>query len=144
MMVIRLIRCTSQLGFYTQLWHLKIFELVMDPNIYEYSNIDIPPLEVGNYKNDYFTLFEFSAKYDPVPTMLTQTHLNVIRGFMGQTTISLEKAQLRNQFRYLENEQEAIKVKYIHGNFGRGTFTFYAGHDPEKIINMQLAIRLRF
>ena len=63
------------------------FKLEMNPYVYEYSDIDIQPAEVGNFENDYFTLFEFSAKYDPVPTMLTQDHVNVIRGFMGQTTM---------------------------------------------------------
>ena len=59
----------------------------MNPYVYEYSNIDIQPIEIGDFQNDYFTLFDFSAKYDPVPTMLTQCHVNVIKGFMGQTTM---------------------------------------------------------
>jgi hypothetical protein len=63
------------------------YKLEMNPYIYEYSDIDIQPIEIGNFENDYFTLFEFSAKYDPVPTMLTQNHANVIKGFMGQTTM---------------------------------------------------------
>ncbi len=63
------------------------FKLEMNPYVYEYSNIDIQPAEIGDPENDYFTLFEFSAKYDPVPTMLTQDHVNVINGFMGQTTM---------------------------------------------------------
>jgi hypothetical protein len=63
------------------------FTLEMNPYVYEYSDIDIQPTEIGNYDNDYFSLFEFSAKYDPVPTMLTQNHANVIKGFMGQTTM---------------------------------------------------------
>jgi len=60
------------------------FKIELNPMVYEYSNIDIQPLEIGNQNNDYFTLFEYSAKYDPVPTMLTQNHVNVIRGFMGK------------------------------------------------------------
>ena len=106
------------------------FKLEMNPYVYEYSDIDIQPIEIGNFENDYFTLFEFSAKYDPVPTMLTQDHANVIRGFMGQTTMfrgELIKKSVTN----LAERQGTNQVRYIHGNFGRGTFTFYGGHDPE-------------
>jgi hypothetical protein len=106
------------------------FKLELNPYIYEYSDIDIQPIEVGNFENDYFTLFEFSAKYDPVPTMLTQNHANVIRGFMGQTTM-FQKELIRKSVIVLAERQSTNQVKYIHGNFGRGTFTFYGGHDPE-------------
>lgn len=108
----------------------KDFKLEMNPYVYEYSNIDIQPNEVGNFNNDYFTLFEFSAKYDPVPTMLTQDHINVIRGFMGQTTM-FRKELIKNSVIVLAERENTNQVKYIHGNFGRGTFTFYGGHDPE-------------
>lgn len=106
------------------------FKLEMNPYVYEYSDIDIQPLEIGNMENDYFTLFEFSAKYDPVPTMLTQNHVNVIRGFMGQTTM-FRKNLIKNSVTILAERQGTDQVKYIHGNFGRGFFTFYGGHDPE-------------
>lgn len=106
------------------------FKLEMNPYIYEYSDIDIQPIEVGNFQNDYFTLFEFSAKYDPVPTMLTQDHINVIRGFMGQTSM-FRRSTIKNSVIILAERNGTDQVKYIHGNFGRGTFTFYAGHDPE-------------
>lgn len=106
------------------------FKLEMNPYVYEYSDIDIQPVEVGNMENDYFTLFEFSAKYDPVPTMLTQNHVNVIRGFMGQTTM-FRKNLIKNSVTILAERQGTDQVKYIHGNFGRGFFTFYGGHDPE-------------
>ncbi len=99
---------------------------------YEHSDIDTgpPPPQLQNPALDYFTLFEFSAKWDPVPTMLTQNHVATVKGFVGQTTafrkqaikpgvVSLAEAPLRNE------------VKYLHGSFGQGTFTFYAGHDPE-------------
>lgn len=108
----------------------KDFKIEMNPYVYEYSNIDIQPNEVGNFNNDYFTLFEFSAKYDPVPTMLTQDHVNVIRGFMGQTTM-FRKELIKNSVIVLAERENTNQVKYIHGNFGRGTFTFYGGHDPE-------------
>lgn len=106
------------------------FKLEMNPLIYEYSDIDIQPLEIGDQRNDYFTLFEFSAKYDPVPTMLTQNHLNVLHGFMGQTTM-FRKKLIKNSVYILAERSGTDQVRYIHGNFGRGTFTFYGGHDPE-------------
>jgi hypothetical protein len=106
------------------------FKLEMNPYVYEYSDIDIQPIEVGNFENDYFTLFEFSAKYDPVPTMLTQDHANIIRGFMGQTSMFRRKT-IKNSVTILAERNGTDQVKYIHGNFGRGTFTFYGGHDPE-------------
>jgi hypothetical protein len=106
------------------------FKLEMNPMVYEYSNIDIQPLEIGNQNNDYFTLFDFSAKYDPVPTMLVQNHVNVIKGFMGQTTM-FRKSTIKKSVYILGQRAGTDQVKYIHGNYGRGTFTFYAGHDPE-------------
>lgn len=109
---------------------LTNFKLELNPYIYEYSNIDIQPLEIGSEENDYFTLFDFSAKYDPVPTMLTQDHVNVIHGFMGQTTM-FRKETIKPGIIILAQREGLNQVKYIHGNFGRGTFTFYAGHDPE-------------
>lgn len=106
------------------------FKLEMNPLIYEYSDIDIQPLEIGEERNDYFTLFDFSAKYDPVPSMLTQNHVNVIHGFMGQTTM-FHKKLIKNSVYILGERAGTDQVKYIHGTFGRGTFTFYGGHDPE-------------
>ncbi|MCZ6701877.1 MAG: asparagine synthetase B [Ignavibacteria bacterium] len=106
------------------------FKLEMNPYVYEYSDIDIQPIEIGNFNNDYFTLFEFSAKYDPVPTMLTQDHVSVVRGFMGQTTM-FRRNRIKKSVIILAEREGTDQVKYIHGNYGRGTFTFYAGHDPE-------------
>lgn len=106
------------------------FELEMNPYIYEFSNIDIQLIEIGNEANDYFTLFDFSAKYDPVPAMLTQNHTNVIRGFMGQTTM-FRKKLIKKSIVVMAEREGTEQVKYLHGNFGRGTFTFYGGHDPE-------------
>jgi len=108
----------------------KNFKIDTNPYVYEYSDIDIQPMEIGPEQNDYFTLFEFSAKYDPVPTMLTQDHVNVIKGFMGQTTM-FRKGLIKSSVIILAERQGTDQVKYIHGNFGRGTFTFYGGHDPE-------------
>lgn len=115
---------------YSNTFAFENFKLEMNPLVYEYSDIDIQPLEVGDQRNDYFTLFDFSAKYDPVPTMLTQNHVNVIPGFMGQTTM-FRKKLIKNSVYILGERAGTDQVKYIHGNFGRGTFTFYGGHDPE-------------
>lgn len=109
------------------------FRLYTDPNIYEYSDIDVPPSfapRVRDAEADYFTLFQFSAKYDPVPTMLTQNHVNAIRGFMGQTTMFL-RDKIKPGVIILGEIENSEMVKYIHGNYGRGTFTFLGGHDPE-------------
>jgi len=108
----------------------KDFKLEMNPYVYEFSNIDIQLAEIGDESNDYFTLFDFSAKYDPVPTMLTQNHVNVIRGFMGQTTM-FRKELIKSSVVILAERKGTNQVRYIHGNLGRGTFTFYGGHDPE-------------
>jgi hypothetical protein len=109
------------------------FTLEMNPLRYEYSDIDQPPSELlalQNPETDYFTLFEFSAKFDPVPTMLTQNHVNVIRNFLGQTT-GFKKSLIKRSVTILAEKQGTDQVKYLHGNFGRGTFSFYGGHDPE-------------
>ena len=109
------------------------FTLERNPLRYEYSDIDQPPsdlLALQNPETDYFSLFEFSAKFDPVPTMLTQNHVNVIKGFLGQTT-NFKKSLIKNSVVVLAEKEGAEQVRYLHGNFGRGTFTFYGGHDPE-------------
>ena len=115
---------------YTNTLAFTNFKLEMNPYVYEYSNIDIQPSEIGNPANDYFTLFDFSAKYDPVPTMLTQDHVNVIKGFMGQTTM-FRKELIKPDVIIMGERKGTDQVKYIHGNYGRGTWTFYGGHDPE-------------
>ena len=109
------------------------FKLITDPAVYEFSDIDVPPSyrpRVRDPETDYFTLFEFSAKYDPVPTMLTQNHVNVVKGFMGQTTMFLE-SKIKPSVTVMGKVKGAPEVKYIHGNCGKGTFTYYGGHDPE-------------
>lgn len=106
------------------------FKLVMDPMIYEHSNIDTGPTMINNPDADYFTLFEFSAKWDPVPTMLTQNHVNVVRGFLGQNTAFMRNT-IKSSVTLLGERAGTDEIRYIHGNYGRGTFTFYGGHDPE-------------
>lgn len=107
------------------------FNIVLNPYTYEISDIDIDPnLHLSNKKNDYFTLFEFSAKWDPIPTMLCQNHQNVLSGFMGQTT-GFKKSKLKPHVILLGETKLFDEARYIHGSFGKGTFTFYSGHDPD-------------
>ena len=111
----------------------KDFRLYTNPNIYEFSDIDTPPSHRPRLRDadtDYFSLFEFSAKYDPVPTMLTQNHVNVVKGFMGQTTMFREE-KIKPSMIIMGKIEGSNEIKYIHGNSGKGTFTFYGGHDPE-------------
>jgi len=118
---------------FTKTFAFRDFTLDMNPMRYEYSDIDVPqsdPVPLRDPNTDYFTLFEFSAKYDPVPTMLTQNHVNVLKGFMGQTT-AFRKTLIKPSVVTLAQREGTEEVKYLHGNFGRGTFTFYGGHDPE-------------
>jgi len=106
------------------------FTIVRDPMIYEYSNIDGTELHRIPENQDKFTLFEFSAKWDVVPTMLTQCHTDIIDGFMGQTT-DFRKELIKPNVLVLAENQSLNTVKYIHGTLGDGTWTFYGGHDPE-------------
>lgn len=109
------------------------FQLEMDPLVYEYSNIDIPPsysAPIRGAEGDYFSLFEFSAKHDPVPSMLTQNHVAVVKDFMGQTT-SFNRKFIKDDVVIMGEFEGTKRVKYIHGNTGKGTFTFLGGHDPE-------------
>ncbi len=107
------------------------FNVITNPVEYEYSNIDIDANTLlANEDSDYFTLFDFSAKYDPVPTMLTQCHVNVLKGFLGQTT-AYHRELVKKSVTVLAERDGTDQVRYIHGNVGRGTFTWYGGHDPE-------------
>ncbi|OGG46298.1 MAG: asparagine synthetase B [Candidatus Handelsmanbacteria bacterium RIFCSPLOWO2_12_FULL_64_10] len=125
-------RCQERLDFSRGV-AFEGFKLVMDPLEYEYSDIDVSPrsaTQVRTPETDFFTLFEFSAKYDPVPTMLTQDHTAVVKGFLGQTT-AFNRGTLKPSVTVLGEVEGTEEVKYIHGNVGKGTFTFYGGHDPE-------------
>ena len=107
------------------------FKIEKNPYKYEVSDIDVDPtVHISNRKNDFFTLFEFSAKWDPVPTMLCQNHLTVIPGFMGQTT-AFRKALIKPTVTIMGESKIFDEARYIHGEYGKGTWTFYAGHDPE-------------
>lgn len=107
------------------------FKISMNPQEYEISNIDVHPVKRGvQQKNDLFSLFEFSAKWDPVPTMLCQNHESVVRGFMGQTT-AFNKNTLKSDVLIMGENKGIGEARYIHGDYGKGTWTFYGGHDPE-------------
>ena len=109
------------------------FTIVTDPFVYEFSDIDVPPSDRPTTRGaeaDYFTLFEFSAKYDPVPAMLTQNHMGIVKGFMGQTT-GFRRSLIKNHVLIMGEVEGDEQVKYLHGNYGRGSFTFLGGHDPE-------------
>ncbi len=106
------------------------FKLTMDPYAYEFSNIDVTNSRNVVRENDFFTLFEFSAKWDPIPTMLCQNHRNLIKGFMGQTT-AYKKELLKPGSLVMGENKNAGEARYIHGEHGKGFWTFYGGHDPE-------------
>ena len=108
----------------------KDFNLVKDPMRYEFSNIDVTQNRQVQAQKDFFTLFEFSAKWDVVPTMLCQNHTQIIKGFMGQTT-AFNKTLIKSDVLILGELQIINEARYIHGNLGKGTWTFYGGHDPE-------------
>lgn len=109
----------------------KNFRLRMNPMEYEFSNIDNQAGERGLKEgNDYFNLFEFSAKWDPIPTMLTQNHESTIKGFMGQTT-AYKNRLVKSEVVVMGETRSIDEAKYIHGTFGKGFWTFYGGHDPE-------------
>ncbi len=106
------------------------FELSRNPYEYEHSSIDNNYGRNVSPDQDYFTLFDFSAKWDPVPTMLTQNHTRTVKGFMGQTT-AFRKQYIKPSVLILGENKPADEARYIHGSFGEGTWTFYGGHDPE-------------
>ncbi len=108
----------------------KDFTLVKNPNRYEFSSIDATEKRRINAKVDFFTLFDFSAKWDPVPTMLCQNHTKVVAGFMGQTT-SFRNEFIKSDVLIMGETKATNEARYIHGKLGNGTFTFYGGHDPE-------------
>lgn len=116
---------------YDNTFAFKDFTLKTNPLEYEFSNIDATPYHVKTPENrDKFTLFEFSAKWDPVPTMLCQNHTQIVDGFMGQTT-AYDKRFIKKDVLIMGENKSLNSARYIHGQFGKGTWTFYGGHDPE-------------
>jgi hypothetical protein len=122
--------CQSKLKF-DNCFAFKDFILENNPYIYEFSDIDVDPQTRGvEEENDLFTLFDYSAKWDIVPTILCQNHTKTIKGFMGQTT-AFHKNRIKSGVLIMGENAALAEAKYIHGEMGKGTWTFFGGHDPE-------------
>jgi hypothetical protein len=119
----------SKLNF-SQTFAFQNFTLDMNPMSHQFSNIDVTTTRQVDRPRDFFTLFDFSAKWDVVPSMLTQNHDKVIKGFMGLTTAFNEK-MIKPGVTIMGEMKTANEARYIHGDYGKGQWTFYGGHDPE-------------
>ncbi|MDA8714436.1 asparagine synthetase B [Flavobacteriales bacterium] len=119
----------SQLNF-EETFAFKDFQLRTNPMEYEFSDIDATMAHKLPESIDKFTLFDFSAKWDIVPTMLCQNHTSIVDGFMGQTT-DFHKRFIKSNVLIMGENKSLGTAKYIHGEFGKGQWTFYGGHDPE-------------
>jgi len=115
---------------FSKTFAFKNFKLNKNPYDYEFSDIDVSRTRRVRQENDFFTLFDFSAKWDPIPTMLCQNHNKIIKGFMGQTT-AFNKKFIKSNVLIMGEFKAANEARYIHGEYGKGTWTFYGGHDPE-------------
>ena len=115
---------------YSKTLAFKDYKLSQNPMEYEFSNIDVTNSRKVKAENDFFTLFDFSAKWDIIPTMLCQNHTRVVKGFMGQTT-AYHKHFVKSDVLVMGEMKSAGEARYIHGELGKGTWTFYGGHDPE-------------
>ncbi len=121
---------------YDKSFAFKGFKIEMNPMKYEVSSIDVDPRSRGvREDNDLFALNEFSAKWDVIPTILTQNHERIVKGFMGQTT-AFHKNQVKSTVIIMGENKSLDEARYIHGTFGKGQFTFYSGHDPEDYQHM--------
>lgn len=115
---------------YNKTFAFTDFTLERSPNVYEFSSIDMTQKRGIKKELDYFSLMDFSAKWDPIPTMLNQNHTSLVKGFMGQTT-SYDHREVKKNVLVLGENRSNKEAKYIHGIRGKGFFTFYGGHDPE-------------
>ena len=115
---------------YNKTFAFTDFILERSPMVYEFSSIDMTQKRFIPKTADYFSLMEFSAKWDPIPTMLCQNHTALVKGFMGQTT-AFTREEIKSNVLVLGENKANGEAKYIHGIKGKGFFTFYGGHDPE-------------
>jgi hypothetical protein len=115
---------------YSQCFAFTNFKISTNPYEYEISDIDMTNQRRVLQQNDFFTLFDFSAKWDPVPTMLCQDHTQIVKGFMGQST-SFNKKLIKPEVLIMGEMKSGNEARYIHGEFGKGMWTFLGGHDPE-------------
>lgn len=115
---------------YNKTFAFKDFILERSPNVYEFSSIDMTTKRQVIPTTDYFTLMDFSAKWDPIPTMLCQNHTALVKGFMGQTT-AFTRDEIKSNVLVMGENKSNGEARYIHGIKGKGFFTFYGGHDPE-------------
>ena len=115
---------------YSKTFAFKDFILERDPNVYEFSSIDLTSTRKVPKELDYFILMDYSAKWDPIPTMLNQNHTAMVKGFMGQTT-AYNPNQIKTNVLVLGKNKFNGEARYIHGIKGKGFFTFFGGHDPE-------------
>ncbi|MDN3665370.1 asparagine synthetase B [Algibacter miyuki] len=125
----------SEAGYQNKIDYNKTFAftdyiLERDPTTYEFSSIDMTSKRQISKTTDYFSLMDFSAKWDPIPTMLCQNHTALVKGFMGQTT-SFNREEIKSNVLVMGENKLNGEAKYIHGIKGKGFFTFYGGHDPE-------------
>jgi hypothetical protein len=114
---------------FSKTFAFKDFQLILNPLVYEHSTLDSKDRRISP-ENDYFNIFDFSAKWDPIPSMLCQNHTKIIKGFMGQST-SFVRKYIKSDVLILGENKALDEVKYIHGTQGFGTWTFFGGHDPE-------------
>ena len=115
---------------YSKTFAFQDYQLIRNPITYEFSSIDMTRKRRIPKTSDYFSLIEFSAKWDPVPTMLTQNHTQLVKAFMGQTT-SFDRNTIKPNVLVMGENRTNREARYIHGTKGKGFFTFYGGHDPE-------------
>ncbi|OUS10750.1 asparagine synthetase B [Nonlabens dokdonensis] len=115
---------------YSKTFAFTDYTLERSPMVYEFSSIDMTTKRKIKRELDYFSLMDFSAKWDPIPTMLNQNHTSLVKGFMGQTT-SYDRDEVKKNVLVLGENRSNKEAKYIHGIRGKGFFTFYGGHDPE-------------
>lgn len=120
---------------YNKTFAFKDYILERNPMVYEFSNIDMTRKRRINKNLDYFSLMEYSAKWDPIPTMLCQNHTMLIKGFMGQTT-SFNPNNIKSNILIMGQLKANGEARYIHGTIGKGMFTYYGGHDPEDYRHM--------